>query len=168
MTPGEDDADAPPPAAPAVGAPIGMSGMKKGGKWIQGAIKHPGALHKQLGVPQGEKIPEKKLAKAADAGGKLGQRARFAETLKGFKKAKGGACEDRMAKGGISKFNSTKPAPGNLATHPGGKAKFAAGGAAKARKGFPNVNQAPQRLAAGGKVRGSGAATKGTRFSGIF
>lgn len=54
--------------------------------WIQGAIKHPGALHKQLGVPEGEKIPAKKLAKAAKAGGKLGRRARLAETLKGFKK----------------------------------------------------------------------------------
>jgi hypothetical protein len=53
-------------------------------KWIQGAIKHPGALHKQLGVPQGQKIPAGKLAKAAKAGGKLGARARLAETLKGF------------------------------------------------------------------------------------
>ena len=34
-------------------------------KWIQGAIKHPGALHKELGVPEGKKIPGKKLAKAA-------------------------------------------------------------------------------------------------------
>lgn len=33
--------------------------------WIQGAIKHPGALHKALGVPQGTKIPAKKMAKAA-------------------------------------------------------------------------------------------------------
>jgi hypothetical protein len=56
----------------------------KGG-WIAGAIKHPGALHEQLGVPQGEPIPAKKLAKAADAGGKLGQRARLAQTLKGLK-----------------------------------------------------------------------------------
>jgi hypothetical protein len=55
------------------------------GKWIQGAIKHPGALHKELGVPAGKTIPAKKLAKAAKAGGKLGQRARLAETLKGLK-----------------------------------------------------------------------------------
>lgn len=54
--------------------------------WIAGAIKKPGALHKELGVPQGKKIPEAKLAKAAKAPGKLGQRARLAETLKGFKK----------------------------------------------------------------------------------
>ena len=53
----------------------------KGG-WIKNAIKKPGALHKQLGVPAGEKIPAKKLAKAAKASGKLGQRARLAETLK--------------------------------------------------------------------------------------
>lgn len=30
-------------------------------KWIQGAIKHPGALHEQLGVPQGEKIPSGRI-----------------------------------------------------------------------------------------------------------
>jgi len=53
-------------------------------KWIQGAIKHPGALHKELGVPQGEKIPAKKLEKAAHSSGKLGKRARLAETLKGM------------------------------------------------------------------------------------
>jgi len=43
-------------------------------------------LHEQLGVPQGEKIPAKKLAKAAKKPGKLGQRARLAETLKGLHK----------------------------------------------------------------------------------
>jgi hypothetical protein len=52
------------------------------GHWIQGAIKHPGALHKQMGIPQGKKIPAGKLAKAAQAGGVLGRRARLAETLK--------------------------------------------------------------------------------------
>ena len=62
----------------------------KGGKanWIKDAIKKPGALHAQMGVPKGEKIPAKKLAKAAKAPGKLGQRARFAQVLKGFKKGK--------------------------------------------------------------------------------
>lgn len=54
------------------------------GNWIKGAIKHPGALHEEMGVPKGEKIPKKRLAKAAKAGGKLGQRARLAETLEGF------------------------------------------------------------------------------------
>jgi hypothetical protein len=55
-------------------------------KWIQKAIKKPGALHKELGVPEGKKIPAKKLAKAAKAPGKEGQRARLAETLKGMRK----------------------------------------------------------------------------------
>jgi len=50
-------------------------------KFIQKAIKHPGALHKQLHVPQGEKIPQKKLNAATKKGGKLGQRARFAKIL---------------------------------------------------------------------------------------
>lgn len=54
--------------------------------WIAGAIKHKGALHRELGVPQGEKISEKKLAAAAGKGGKLGQRARLAEELKKFKR----------------------------------------------------------------------------------
>jgi hypothetical protein len=55
-------------------------------KWIAGAIKKPGALHAELGVPQGKKIPAAKLAAAAKAPGKEGKRARLAETLKGFKK----------------------------------------------------------------------------------
>jgi hypothetical protein len=66
----------------------GVEGFKKGGsaKFIQEAIKKPGALRKSLGVKKGEKIPAKKLAAAAKAPGKMGQRARFAQTLKGFKK----------------------------------------------------------------------------------
>jgi len=52
--------------------------------WIKGAIKHPGALHKELGIPQGKKIPTKTLSKAASSGGILGKRARLAETLKKF------------------------------------------------------------------------------------
>ena len=59
-------------------------GGSTGGKWIAGAIKHPGALHKSLGVPEGKKIPAGKLNKAAKAPGKLGQRARLAKTLKGL------------------------------------------------------------------------------------
>lgn len=51
-------------------------------KWIKSAIKHPGALHKDLGVPQGKKIPAKKLSAAAKQKGKTGQRARLAQTLK--------------------------------------------------------------------------------------
>lgn len=54
--------------------------------WIKSAIKHPGALHRELGVPQGQKIPKSKLAAAAKKGGKLGRRARLAQTLSGFNK----------------------------------------------------------------------------------
>lgn len=68
----------------------GVTPNKKGGavksKWIQSAIKKPGALKKSLGVKSTEKIPAGKLAKAAKAPGKLGQRARLAQTLKGLKK----------------------------------------------------------------------------------
>lgn len=59
--------------------------MAKSKNWIANAIKKPGALHKQLGVPEGKKIPADKLNKAAKAGGKLGQRARLAKTLKKMK-----------------------------------------------------------------------------------
>ena len=53
--------------------------------WIQKAIKKPGALRKSLGVKAGSKIPAGKLAAAAKKPGKMGQRARLAQTLKGFK-----------------------------------------------------------------------------------
>ena len=50
--------------------------------WIKDAIKNPGALRKELHVKKGEKIPAKKLEAAAKKGGKEGQRARLAQTLK--------------------------------------------------------------------------------------
>lgn len=55
-------------------------------KWIKGAIKQPGALHKELGIKKGTKIPSATLSKAAKAPGKEGERARLAETLKKIKK----------------------------------------------------------------------------------
>jgi len=57
----------------------------KSKNWIADAIKKPGALKKSLGVKKGEKIPAGKLATAAKKPGKMGQRARLAQTLKGFK-----------------------------------------------------------------------------------
>ena len=75
-------------------------------------------------------------------GGKLKKKAKAAHAhKKPVRKAKGGECD-----------------------------KMAAGGAMKVRRGFPNVNAAPKKkgYAQGGKVRGAGAATKGTRFQGIF
>ena len=51
-------------------------------KFIQKAIKKPGALRKSLGIKKGEKIAASKLKAAAKKKGKLGQRARLAITLK--------------------------------------------------------------------------------------
>lgn len=55
-------------------------------KWIQKAIKHPGALRKSMGVKKGETIPAKALAAAAKKPGVTGKRARLAQTLKAMKK----------------------------------------------------------------------------------
>lgn len=62
--------------------------MAKGGKnWIAGAIKHKGALHRALGVPEGKKIPASKIEKATHSSNpKLAKRARLAQTLKSFHK----------------------------------------------------------------------------------
>ena len=53
---------------------------------IKKAIKKPGALRKSLGIKKGKPIPASKLQAAAKKGGKLGQRARFAITLKKLRK----------------------------------------------------------------------------------
>jgi hypothetical protein len=53
-------------------------------KWIQKAIKKPGALRKTLGVKAGQKIPAKALAAAAKKPGVTGRRARLVITLSKF------------------------------------------------------------------------------------
>lgn len=74
-------------------------GMKKGGKWIAGAVKKPGALHRELGVPMGEKIPKGKIDKAANSSNPmLAKRANFAKTVSKF--ANGGA----VPRGKVAKF----------------------------------------------------------------
>jgi len=55
-------------------------------KWIQKAIKKPGALRSKLGAKEGQTIPASKLAKAAKSSGTLGKQARLAMTLKGLRK----------------------------------------------------------------------------------
>jgi hypothetical protein len=55
-------------------------------KFIAGAIKRPGALHRALGVPQGKRIPLGEIEKASHAPGRLGREARFAQTLASFNK----------------------------------------------------------------------------------
>lgn len=53
--------------------------------WIKNAIKNKGSLHKELGVKEGKKIPEKKLEKAGHSkDDKLKKRAVLAKTLKKF------------------------------------------------------------------------------------
>ena len=56
--------------------------MAESRNFIAGAIKKPGALRKSLGVKAGQTIPASKLNVAAKKPGKLGQRARLAQTLK--------------------------------------------------------------------------------------
>lgn len=55
-------------------------------KWIQKAIKKPGALRQSLGVPAGKTISKSTLKSAAKKSGKTGQRARLALTLSKMKK----------------------------------------------------------------------------------
>jgi len=58
-------------------------------KWIQKAVpkSHRGMLKKELGVPEGKKIPGAKLKKAEHSKSPTERkRAVLAETLKGFKK----------------------------------------------------------------------------------
>lgn len=124
-------------------------GYKKGGKaekWIQGAIKHPGSLHKALHVPKGEKIPAKKLHAAEEKGGKIAKKAHLAETLKHMHHAKGGkvsrhpdeaadkklikkmvkpsALEHKKQGGGVFSGDSKKKIPGDTG---GRQARYAGG-----------------------------------------
>jgi len=51
--------------------------------FIKKAIKHPGKLHRELGVPEGKKITTKKLEKATHSKSMTIRReANLAETLK--------------------------------------------------------------------------------------
>jgi len=55
--------------------------------WIQKAIKRPGALHRALDVPEGKKIPAKKMKKALHSTNtRVRQEANMARTLSGLRK----------------------------------------------------------------------------------
>jgi len=59
--------------------------------WIAGATKNKGALHRELGVPEGQKIPASKIRAAANSSNpKEAARARLAETLKKINSARKG------------------------------------------------------------------------------
>ena len=109
------------PGMMAIGAGLATGGRAArkdgGGNWIAGAVKHRGALHKELGVPAGEKIPAKKL-KAAEHSSNPTERKRadLAATLKGMHKARGGSVSDGTLEG-------TRPTGGRAARKEGGRAK---------------------------------------------
>jgi len=117
--------------------PEARTGKKEGGgKWISEAIGKPGALHKSLGVPAGEKIPAKKLEKATHSDNpKLAKRANLAKTLRGM---------NRPNKYGGGALGALNMGPGK-----------AEGGSTKAKKGMNvsiTINTGPKpedQMAAG-------------------
>jgi hypothetical protein len=63
------------------------------GNWIAGAVRHKGALHSELHVPQGDIIPKSKIMKASHSDNPtLAKRARLAETLSHLNKRHSGGC----------------------------------------------------------------------------
>lgn len=66
-------------------------------KWIKGATKNKGALHRNLGVPEGKKIPEKKLEAASHSKNPtIRKEAALAKTLKGFHKPSHSKMKSKM------------------------------------------------------------------------
>jgi hypothetical protein len=65
-------------------------GVRSKSRWIQKALhKHKkGALHRQLGIPEGVTIPLSLLRDASKEPGLLGQRARFALNLRKIRRKK--------------------------------------------------------------------------------
>lgn len=58
-------------------------------KWIKAATENKSALHRNLGVPEGERIPDGKLREAANSkNSKIRKEASLAMTLKGMKHEK--------------------------------------------------------------------------------
>jgi hypothetical protein len=128
------------------------SGFAKGGapkNFIQGAIKHPGALRAALHAKQGQPIPAKKLEKATHSNNPtMRKRAVLAETMRHMHKADGGKVETPPPK---------KPDPSALGSGAAAKAGqamqdrkskldaaiAAAGGARGGRVGFGRFNSKP-------------------------
>jgi len=66
-----------------------MTEQKKKKRWIKSAVEDRGALHRHLGVAEGEKIPEEKLRDALKSKDPaIRKEANLAMTLKGFHKDK--------------------------------------------------------------------------------
>lgn len=49
--------------------------------WMGSVVRHPGGLHRALGIPLNQTIPMAKVHAAADEGGKIGRMASLAETF---------------------------------------------------------------------------------------
>jgi len=62
-------------------------GLAEGGRWIQSALppSSKGKLHQHLGIPQGQKIPLKRIKKAEHSPNQtIAKEARLADTLRKF------------------------------------------------------------------------------------
>jgi len=57
-------------------------------RWIQKAIKRPGALHKALGVKKGKKIPKSKLKAKKGDSTLMRRRKALAQTLGKLRKGR--------------------------------------------------------------------------------
>jgi len=61
--------------------------------WIASATENKGGLHRSLGVPEGSKIPEKKINKASHSDNpSLAKKANLAKTLAKLHRRHGGDC----------------------------------------------------------------------------
>ncbi len=82
------------------GDKIGQEMAEDGDKWIQKAIKHPGALRKKLHAKEGEPIPAGKLEKATHSkNATTARQARLAQTLRGLKEAERPTSDSTMGAG---------------------------------------------------------------------
>jgi len=62
-----------------------MLAKEKPKKWIQKAHLNKGGLHRALGIPEGQEIPESMLRACIKKGGHLAKMAQFALNARGFK-----------------------------------------------------------------------------------
>jgi len=98
---------------------LAAAGLKKGGKadghWMEKAFSNShGQLHKELGVPKGEKIPAKKLDKAEHSkSGLERKRANLVKIAERSHKATGGLAEE---------INGERPKGGRMPRASGGSA----------------------------------------------